>query len=146
MNSQVERIELSRKAPDDPYDYFVPQEYMGDIWDDIVATTKKTGFEEFRDVFLMIISEPPLGRTVSRSFEETWAKTMKIWNEAVDMQYVSEEGLDIRIESQITFMGEESTATSTGENRKGSDDIDRDESHKRGCQGIHYEGNGTECK
>lgn len=101
LNSQVERVELGYEVGDTPYDYYVPAESIQQVWDNIVMTTRQPRFAEFKDVFLVAVGQPHPTRTSSTTFKKAMATTVELWEDCLDMQYLPEGNMEIRIESQM---------------------------------------------
>ena len=80
---------------------------LSTLWDAVVKKTQQRGFQEFEDVFLVVVfdSLAELGGaicanlTYAQTQEESLKKASKIWNDTVDMRYVPKGNMEYRVES-----------------------------------------------
>ena len=99
--SQAVRDSCGQDFGDTPITYFLQSVMFEHAWDKIVSATRQAGFEDFRDVFLVVVGSFHPSATDSGSFEATFKKTMRHWELAVDMQYVPRHDMEVRIISQL---------------------------------------------
>ncbi|KAL9077714.1 MAG: hypothetical protein Q9161_000086 [Pseudevernia consocians] len=104
MKSQARRVEgMGSSAIDDPYQYPLLPAHLQEIWDTIVATTQRPGFEDFNGVFLAAVGYLSPGHTVSETCEEMWKKASRSWESFMDMEYVPRGDMEVHVESQMRF-------------------------------------------
>ncbi|KAL8853036.1 MAG: hypothetical protein Q9221_002066 [Calogaya cf. arnoldii] len=92
-NSKVEICELGRpEAPLTPITFRVPSHYLSELWDTIIKKTSQKGFEEFKDVFLLVVLNEKLptsgrlvmGQTAGATRKQSVSMAMEMWDQNVD--------------------------------------------------------------
>ena len=96
-------VEESEGMPDRTFSFDPFYSALRGIWDVIVRTTEESGFEEFRDVFLVLVNKYHLEPAARKDKEKALAAIMDDLNEKIDLQRVSSKRIDIRAEDGVVL-------------------------------------------